>query len=59
MNKATRLMSKALKSCRKLDYHMFEKQADILDDVDDRLENDEELLQRILTEHSQELTRDA
>ena len=59
MNKATRLMAKALESCHRLDYHMFEKQADILDEVSDRMDTDEEFHRHVLTEHGNELARDA
>ena len=58
MNKATRLMAKALKSCHRLDYHMFEKQADILDEVSDRLDIDEEFMKHVFSEHGDELMRD-
>ena len=59
MNKATRLMAKALKSCHRLDYHMFEKQADILDEVSDRLDIDEEFMKHVFSEYGDELMRDA
>ena len=59
MNQATRLMAKALKSCHRLDYHMFEKQADILDEVSDRLDIDEEFMKHVFSEHGDELSRDA